>query len=66
MNRWNSERMLGWAATLAVSAFFVMGVSTLVPALVPQILASILGHGSALACFGLCVAAVVVEPQHRP
>jgi hypothetical protein len=66
MNRWNSERMLGWAAALAVGSLFVMGISALVPSLVPQVFASLLGHGSALACFGLCVAAVVVEPQRRP
>jgi hypothetical protein len=66
MNRWNSERMLGWAAALAVGAFSVMGLSTLAPRLLPEVFASLVGQGSALACFGLCVAAVVVEPQRRP
>lgn len=61
----NSERMLGWAATLAVCALVVVAASTFAPSLVPRVLASLVGHGSALACFGLCVAAVVVEPQRR-
>ena len=65
MNRWNSERMLGWAAVLAVGACLVMGASTLVPALVPEVLGSVLGEGSAVAGFGLCVAAVVVEPERH-
>lgn len=65
MNRWNSERMLGWAAALAVGALVVVGTSTLVPLAVPKVIA-VLGQGSALAGFGLCVAAVVVEPQRRP
>jgi hypothetical protein len=58
MNRWNCERMLGWAATLAVSALLVTAL--------PGSIASVLGQGSALACFGLCVAAVVAEPARRP
>ena len=61
----NSERMLGWAAALAVSALAVMAASTFAPSVVPKLLGSLVGHGSALACFGLCVAAVVVEPQRR-
>ena len=65
MQRLNSERMLGWAAALAVSALAVVATSTFAPSVVPQVLASVVGHGSALACFGLCVAAVVVEPQRR-
>ena len=61
----NSERMLGWAAALAVSALAVMAASTFAPSVVPRLLGSLVGHGSALACFGLCVVAVVVEPQRR-
>ena len=66
MNRWNSERMLGWAAALAVGALVLVGASTLVPFAVPKVLVGVLSHGLALACFGLCVAAVVAEPQRRP
>jgi len=61
----NSERMLGWAAVLAVSALAVVTASTFAPSVVPDMVASLVGHGSALACFGLCVVAVVVEPQRR-
>ena len=61
----NSERMLGWAAALAVSALALVAASTFAPSLVPRVVGSLVGHGSALACFGLCVVAVVVEPQRR-
>ena len=61
----NSERMLGWAAALAVSALAVVAASTFAPSVVPRLLGSLVGHGSAFACFGLCVAAVVAEPQRR-
>jgi hypothetical protein len=60
----NSERMLGWAAALAVAALTIVAASTFAPSLVPHV-ASLVGHGSALAGFGLCLAAVVVEPQRR-
>jgi hypothetical protein len=66
MPGWNSERLLGWAASLAVAAFLLIAASTLAPSLVPRVLASPLSHVSGLACFGLCVAAVVAEPQRRP
>lgn len=65
MKRLNSERMLGWAATLAVGALAIVAASTMAPAVVPGALASLLGQASALTCFGLCVAAVVVEPRKR-
>ena len=65
MKAWNSERMLGWAATLAVSALAVVAASTFAPSVVPRGLASLVGHGIALAGFGLCVAAVVVEAPRR-
>jgi hypothetical protein len=61
----NSERMLGWAAALAVSALAVVAASTFAPSVVPRMVASLVGHGSAFACFGLCVLAVVIEPQRR-
>ena len=61
----SSERMLAWAAALAVAALAVLAASTFAPAVVPRVLASLVGHGAALAGFGLCVAAVVVEPQRR-
>lgn len=65
MKRLNSERVLGWAATLAVGALGVVAASRVAPSLVPQIVASVLGHTSALTCFGLCVVAVMVEPRKR-
>ena len=63
MIRWNSERILLWAAGLALAAFVLMGLASLAPQVVPAGPARLAAHVAGFVCFGLCALAVVVDPR---